>query len=379
MAKPRKKNNKQQDLLSKENPTTSYCSLPLVPPRVFDPVISPARAAAIVITENKWVNGTIIHYYFFDQEEDGEYGFTPDGERVWRTWVGSEEQQNIVREAFNIWKEIGIGLEFKEVNQREDAEVKIGFMQGDGAWSYLGTYVLNIGAGQRTMNFGWELVGQSGMDTALHEVGHTLGLPHEHQNPNAGIVWDEEAVYKALAQPPNNWSRQTTYYNIIRKLDPETVQGSNWDPDSIMHYPFGPGLILKPEEFGEKGIYPAPGLSKRDIQWVKTFYPPLVEEMEELEPFQSRQLYIKPTEQVNFIIKPKATRTYHIRTFGESDTVLVLFEEEASEWRYRSGDDDSGTDYNAHISYKLIKGHRYVLRARLYHQQMKGNIAIMMW
>ena len=29
-------------------------------------------------------------------------------------------------------------------------------------------------------------------DTALHGIGHTLGLPHEHQNPNAGIVWDVE-------------------------------------------------------------------------------------------------------------------------------------------------------------------------------------------
>ena len=73
-----------------------------------------------------------------------------------------------------------------------------------------------------------------------HEIGHTIGFPHEHQNPNAGIVWDEEAVYRALGGPPNNWSRETTFHNIIRKIQPDRVQGSTWDPDSVMHYPFEP-------------------------------------------------------------------------------------------------------------------------------------------
>jgi len=54
------------------------------------------------------------------------------------------------------------------------------------------------------MNFGEPLVGSPrGFDTALHEIGHTLGLKHEHQNPYAGIVWDEEEVYAYTAKPPN--------------------------------------------------------------------------------------------------------------------------------------------------------------------------------
>lgn len=373
-----KKHPSGNNQLSQQNPTSHYCSLPNVPRRSFGPEVNPFRAAAILLSENKWVNGTVIHYYFFDQDTDGEYVFSAGGQRVWRSWVGSQDQQNVVREAFRIWKEIGMGLEFIEVDNREDAEVRIGFMPGDGAWSYLGTYVLNIGAGQRTMNFGWTLQGQDGLDTALHEIGHTLGLPHEHQNPNAGIVWDEEAVYTALAQPPNNWPRDVTYRNIIRKLDPETVEGSTWDPDSIMHYPFGPGLIIQPEEYRD-GIYPEAGLSEQDIQWVKTFYPPLKEELEELRPFRSHQLFVKSGEQVDFVIKPKSTRNYTIRTFGESDTILVLFEEDQGELRYRSADDDSGRDYNARIRYRLVKGRRYVVRARLYYQHLEGQFAVMMW
>ena len=44
------------------------------------------------------------------------------------------------------------------------------------------------------MNFGWDVSTPYGKDTALHEIGHALGFPHEHQNPNAGIVWDVDAV-----------------------------------------------------------------------------------------------------------------------------------------------------------------------------------------
>ena len=128
----------------------------------------------------------------------------------------------------------------------------------------IGRDVLDIGGNQRTMNFGWDLTRPAQeIDTAVHEIGHTLGFPHEHQNPNAGIVWDEEAVYAALAKPPNSWDRDTTFHNIIRKIEPDTVQGSNWDPNSIMHYPFEAG----PDQGARAvptGLDPAGGLSERD-------------------------------------------------------------------------------------------------------------------
>ena len=49
------------------------------------------------------------------------------------------------------------------------------------------------------MNFGWDLTPLGRSTTALHEIGHTLGMPHEHQNPFAGIAWDEETVYATSA------------------------------------------------------------------------------------------------------------------------------------------------------------------------------------
>jgi hypothetical protein len=333
-----------------------------------------------MVLDNKWVNGTVLHYYFFDRPTDGKTVFFTDGTSEWRTWTTVEEEKEVVRQAFDVWKDVGIGLEFKEVSSRDEAEIRIGFMRRDGAWSYIGRGVLDMGRDDRTMNFGWDLTRHPReINTAIHEIGHTLGFPHEHQNPNAGIVWDEEAVYTALAKPPNSWSHSRTFYNIIRKIEPDTVQGSSWDPDSIMHYPFNKGLILEPQKY-KKGIRPDPGLSPRDITWVKVFYPPIDPgDYPELKPMESVPMTISAGEQVNFVIKPVATRNYHMQTFGTSDTVMVLFEDEDGELRYRAGDDDSGEDYNANIRFKLVKGRRYVLRIRLYYSGRSGETAVMMW
>ena len=361
--------------------TFSYCSLPPVPPRQFPPGTDPARTRAIIVNDSKWVNHTVLHYHFFDRETDGEHVFLSDGTKQWRPWATDKAHQDVVRGAFDRWKTLDIGLEFVEVTSRDQAEIRIGFMQGDGAWSYLGRQVLDRGVNERTMNFGWDLLRTPReADTALHEIGHTLGLPHEHQNPNAGIVWDDEKVYADLGGPPNNWSRDKTHWNILRKVTPDPVQGSNWDPDSIMHYPFPAGLILQPDRFRTEALRPAGGLSPRDLAWVRSFYPADEQpELPQLTPFQSRELGLLPGQQLDLAIRPTATRQYTLQTFGVSDTVVVLFENVDGELRYVAGDDDSGEDRNATLQVKLFQGREYVLRVRLYFSQGSGETAVMMW
>jgi Astacin (Peptidase family M12A) len=355
----------------------AYCSLPQVPPRELSPDVGGDRRELILVLDKKWVNGTVLHYYFFDKPADGETVFFNDGTSEFRTWTTNAAEKNAVRQAFDLWKGVGIGLEFREVPTRDEAEIRIGFMRGDGAWSYIGRDILNIGRNQRTMNFGWNVTND--VDTAVHEIGHTLGFPHEHQNPNAGIVWDDEAVYAALARPPNEWDRATTFHNILSKISPDTIQGSSWDPDSIMHYPFEAGLIREPPAF-RNGLNPAGGLSERDQTWVKTFYPPLTQnDYTEIKAFESVELDIAPREQRNFVFRPDSTRYYDLRTFGQSDTVMVLFEDDNGELRYLTGDDDSGYDYNASIRMKLFKGRKYVLRVRLYYSEGSGRTAVMVW
>jgi hypothetical protein len=63
---------------------------------------------------------------------------------------------------------------------------------------------------------------------------YELVLQHEHQNPSAGIVWDEPKVIRRFAGGPNYWPEETTRHNILDKLDSSLVVGSDFDEKSIM-------------------------------------------------------------------------------------------------------------------------------------------------
>ncbi len=356
-----------------------YCNARPTLPRVFGPGISDDRASAIHAVSSKWLNGTELSYYFFDKASDGENVMLADGSVEFMRWSAAESQKAVVRNGFKAWADLGLGLKFKEVASRDQAMVRIGFMQGNGSWSFVGRDILGIASDQRTMNFGWNLTND--LDTAIHEIGHTLGSEHEHQNPFSGIVWDEEKVFASLALPPNSWPRQKTEFNILRKLSTTQVQGTTWDPDSVMHYPFEAGLIKQPVKYQTEPLQPAGGLSPRDISHAKQLYPAQspVADFPELKLLESRPLNIAAGQQIDLRILPKRSRNYEIKTFGLSDTVMVLFEDVGGELKFRAGDDDSGEDRNAYLKLRLSRGKKYVLRLRLFFADHAGETGVMWW
>lgn len=344
----------------------AQCGLPSVPDRPLDDHIDPGRVFLIRYSEKKWVNNTVLNYYFFNSPA---------------SWRGSDKQKEAVRAAFGVWKKLGIGLKFVEVTDPSLAAVRIGFQPG-GSWSYVGRDAIDFvsNPNERTMNFGWDLTTPYGRDTALHEIGHAMGFPHEHQNANAGIVWDVDAVNNYFSGPPNNWDEERIYHNILRKISLAEVEGSNWDKNSIMHYQFNAGLIKSPAEYLQKALIPDPGLSAIDKSEAKKFYPdtskkPLVE----LKPFLSKIVKLAAGQQIDYEIKPVVSRKYTMQTFGSMDTVVVLFEDDNGEPIYLDGDDDSGTNFNSKIEYRLISGRTYYLRLRLYYATGSGQGAVMLW
>lgn len=373
MAKKTKKTayKKPRKSQAKKTPAKPTCTLPKIQLRPLPEEANPNRLRLIRQIEKKWVNGTVLKYYFFDDENDGHQG----------AWVGPESQREAVRNAFQEWKDLGIGLEFREVQDRNEAEIRIGFDQSDGSWSYVGRDNIDFAPDpdERTMNFGWDLTTEYGRDTALHEIGHAMGFPHAHQNPFSGIVWDEQAVLDYFSGAPNFWPQATTEWNVLRKLTASEVEGTEWDSNSIMQYWFPAGLITEPEEF-QDGLQPQPGLSDVDIDAVRGFYPPLDNnQYRELKAFDSQRLLIEPGEQKNFYIRPDYSREYYIQTFGDADTVMVLFEIIDGEPYFVAGDDDSGFDRNALIKARLYSHREYILRIRLYYSHLSGQSAVMMY
>lgn len=210
----------------------------------------------------------------------GEKGkFWPNGTVLKVGFIGgTTAQMNMVKKYMPVWSQYAnITFEFTQSNP----DVRISFDPSDGAWSYVGTDVKSIPKSMATMNLGW-------VDEAviLHETGHTLGLGHEHQNPEGGIQWDVDAVIRELSGPPNNWDVATIMWNVIDPYKVDKIVGTVLDPKSIMMYAIPDRWTLN--DFSTNFN---PALSDLDKQFIGTIYPFPVEGGEIKEAF--KQVFIE--------------------------------------------------------------------------------------
>lgn len=200
-------------------------------------------------TGKMWAPGRVLRIYFMD---------------------GSKTQRSRVIEHASQWMEYAnIKFDFKAARTKSD--IRISFIADPGSWSYIGTDSLGIPKSEPTMNFGWLQDDTDDMEynrVVVHEFGHALGCIHEHQNPKGGIKWNVSAVYAYFAGPPNNWSKEDTYTNVIQKYSLDQLNASKFDSKSIMLYSF-PGELIS----GGKATPMNYRLSPRDRAFIKKNYP----------------------------------------------------------------------------------------------------------
>ncbi|KAK0622669.1 hypothetical protein B0T14DRAFT_564099 [Immersiella caudata] len=98
----------------------------------------------------------------------------------------------------------------------------------------------------------------------LHELGHVLGLIHEHQRPDLKVPWRAEEDVKRWYNTYWGWDPNNVKPNITSSIDPvdiDLVHATVYDPESIMHYVVPRDVLCQNIEDSK--------VSERDPHWVK--------------------------------------------------------------------------------------------------------------
>lgn len=204
---------------------------------------------AALLLSAKWAVGSVITLRFLE---------------------GAPELRQRVQAVAEVWTQLAnLSFDFRNSG---DTDIRIGFAQGRGSWSYIGTMCRQIAEPLPTMNYGW-LTPNSTDDevrrVVLHEFGHALGMIHEHQNPkDGGIQWNRDAVIKDLSGPPNNWNAETIEVNMFKKYEPSELAATGVDAHSIMMYPIPLAWTLDGTSAGLNGE-----MSATDKAFIALNYP----------------------------------------------------------------------------------------------------------
>lgn len=257
--------------------------------KTTDPDFQKLKAAFIV--SKLWAPGSQIHIGFLASTPNESS--LPDSwawKRAWVCKVVSDTVANVCNLNF---------IYHMNPSEGPSCHIRVTFDPEGGCYSRLGIDSLqNWGGLNETMNFGWmdapfnhnftfngvsyttpssfDQGGYPGYGTTIiHELGHALGMIHEHQTPfNNPIQWNRDLIYSIFEGPPNNWSRADIDYNIINRYSASGMNGSSFDPYSIMKYTFPSYLLLNPSQDLITAIQRTNlTLSNCDSYWLAYNYP----------------------------------------------------------------------------------------------------------
>lgn len=199
---------------------------------------------------------------------------------------GDAERERIIDAAFAEWNQVGMSISFEKIEKWEDADIRIERDPGKADSSLMGTEALKPGKNLRTMNLGLRKgLGDIGHTTALHEIGHAIGLVHEHQRVDSEIVWNKEGVYDYFAnRKPVPVTDQDQIDRAVFEeekdfepfpLHPDPKHQYRYDSKSVMNYDFPAKCFDGPDDLKRNGIVRSKNLTDTDKATAKAFYPKL--------------------------------------------------------------------------------------------------------
>jgi hypothetical protein len=145
----------------------------------------------------------------------------------------------------NAW---GATANVKIVETGTDPQIRVAREGGQngGYWSYLGTDILHIPKNQQTMNleeFSMSTPESEYHRVVRHEMGHTLGFPHEHMRKALVDKIDPAKAIEYFGRT-QGWSEEEVRQQVLTPLEESSLLGNTPDPRSIMCYQI-PGIITK--------------------------------------------------------------------------------------------------------------------------------------
>jgi hypothetical protein len=156
-----------------------------------------------------------------------------------------------------------------------DPDVRIARIENDpdndGYWSYVGTEIKEIPAGDPTMNleaFTTKTPDSEFHRVVRHETGHTLGFEHEHMRRELVQLIDVQKAIAFFAQD-QHWSEAEVRDQVLTPIEIKSIRGTaHADPHSIMCYEI-PGAITK----NGKPIVGGSDIDAMDYAFAQLIYP----------------------------------------------------------------------------------------------------------